>query len=358
MLHHHRRLGHLAAALAPRAAVAGAQQHESASTGVRVDQLLRDLQERKTAALEREDYSTVAQLHATLRCLTPRPSPPQPPPRDAPTDQHTAFLHEHGFTTIQLFEKGEELERLQAAWRRVQEPAVREWEEAKLQGVGIRGHGFANSPLPNNVCFAERGTPVTFRGRLLARRWMDIPAEDFFAEATDPAGDGILLDLIDHPLLVPLLQAYLGQEVQLAGVSPRTYPPNDTAADEVRALHFLPLPLISSYKSEKSLCGAACRRLLHVLAQRRLETRLVHSADGRARPQSVCPFRGHVSGRWLYRKVCRMFGRSMDEDDVGAKLSSLLLPVFTAVVPGSHKLMELPQDIFGSSKLCTQQTPR
>jgi hypothetical protein len=232
MLHHHRRLGHLAAALAPRAAVAGAQQHESASTGVRVDQLLRDLQERKTAALEREDYSTVAQLHATLRCLTPRPSPPQPPPRDAPTDQHTAFLHEHGFTTIQLFEKGEELERLQAAWRRVQEPAVREWEEAKLRGVGIRGHGFANSPLPNNVCFAERGTPVTFRGRLLARRWMDIPAEDFFAEATDPAGDGILLDLIDHPLLVPLLQAYLGQEVQLAGVSPRTYPPNDTAADE------------------------------------------------------------------------------------------------------------------------------
>ena len=59
---------------------------------------------------------------------------------------------------------------------------------------------------------------------------MDIPAEDFFAEATDPAGDGILLDLIDHPLIVPVIREYLGPEAQLAGVSPRTYPPNDTKA--------------------------------------------------------------------------------------------------------------------------------
>lgn len=308
--HHRRRLGHLSAALAPRAAVVG-QQHESASSGIRVDQLLRDLQEQKTAALEREDYSTVAQLHATLRCLTPRPSPPQPPQRDAPTDQHVAFLHEHGFTTIQLFDKGEELERLQAAWRRVQEPAMREWEEAKLQGVGIRGHGFANSPLPNNVCFAERGTPVTFRGRLLARRWMDIPAEDFFAEATEPAGDGILLDLIDHPLLVPMLQAYLGQEVQLAGVSPRTYPPNHTAADENAA------DTEGSYtfwhrdgSKPDSFTQPTDAHDLKVF---------VHfedmSLDGGCTGKSAC-------------------GRKMDEDDVGAEdINPLLLPVSLLLQP-------------------------
>ncbi len=225
-----RRLVAVHIALTPSSA---GQLHHIPSTGTTksVALLLSDLQEQKAAALEREDYSTVTQLHQALRCLTPRSSPPRPPPRGAPTEEHTAFLHEHGFTTIQLFDNDEELDRLKAAWRRVQEPAAREWAEAKLQGVGIRGHGFENSPLPNNLCFAERGTPVTFRGRLLARRWMDIPAEDFFAEAVDPAGDSILLDLIDHPLLVPLLQAYLGPEVQLAGVSPRTYPPNDTAPD-------------------------------------------------------------------------------------------------------------------------------
>ncbi len=229
-----RRLAKLNAALAP-CSVAHEKHDEPPpqvdSTSTHTKVALKELKEQKAAALEREDFARVAQLQETLHCLTPRRSPPQPPPRDAPTEQHVQFVHEHGFTSIQLFEDDEGLVRLQDAWRRVQKPAVHEWEQAKREGVGIRGHGFANSPLPNNLCFAERGTPVTFRGRLLARRWMDIPAEDFFAEAADPAGDGILLDLIDHPLLVPIIQGYLGPEAQLAGVSPRTYPPNLTVAD-------------------------------------------------------------------------------------------------------------------------------
>ena len=60
---------------------------------------------------------------------------------------------------------------------------------------------------------------------------MDIPAEDFFAEAAEPEGDGILLDMIDHPKLLPVVSAYLGDEVQLAGVSPRTYPPQSVTED-------------------------------------------------------------------------------------------------------------------------------
>ena len=191
------------------------------------------IHDRLAAAVATQDFAAAAQLQQALRCLTPAPAPLSPA---AGTDAATvaaqkAFMDEHGFLVVPLY-AGDALARLQASWRRVQEPAVREWAAAKRQGVGIKGHGFANSPLGSTQEFCERGTPVTFRGRLLARRWMDIPAQDFFAESCDAQGDDILLGLVDHPLLVPVLRAYLGDEVQLAGVSPRTYPSHPDDDDE------------------------------------------------------------------------------------------------------------------------------
>jgi hypothetical protein len=136
-----RRLQHLSTVMAAATSAAQAAEHlppqlelEPGGGGL-TPAALTALHDGKAAALAREDYAGAAQFHQTLHCLAARASPPQPPPRDAPAEEHTKFLQDWGFTTIQLF-KGDELARLQAAWRRVQAPAEREWAECKLQGVG------------------------------------------------------------------------------------------------------------------------------------------------------------------------------------------------------------------------------
>ena len=288
-----RRLGVLAAALGSTGAAAEELALEVSESGEISESALETVSAMTERAAEQKDYARAAQLQQLLHCLTPRPTPTCAP--DATVDEQTAFLHEHGFLTIRLFE-GDELARLQASWRNVHGPAKAEWEAAKLAGEGIQGHTFANSPLSGTTEFAEHGTPVTFRGRLLARRWMDIPAEDFFAEAAEPEGDGILLDMIDHPKLLPVVSAYLGDEVQLAGVSPRTYP-----------------------------------------------------------PQSVTEDRGMEAGSYTFwhRDGSKPdgFTRPTDAHDLKVFVNFADIPEdggCTAIVPGSHKLGALPAEIFGS----------
>ena len=55
--------------------------------------------------------------------------------------------------------------------------------------------------------------------------WYDIPLEELFAETVE--GDPVMLDIIDPPRLVPVLEQVIGPEVQLVGIQPRTVPPEE-----------------------------------------------------------------------------------------------------------------------------------
>ena len=95
----------------------------------------------------------------------------------------------------------------------MQQPLKQRWEVAKAEGEGVNGHQFANGP-----------ELMVKHGLSPPRLFVDIPVEEFFSEASQDDGDDVLLDLIDPPKLTPLLESYLGTDVRLCGVQPRTYP--------------------------------------------------------------------------------------------------------------------------------------
>ena len=233
---HNRRLACVASAITAGAAAglpsrgpAAGPREGFGSCWAPLAQQLAKLRAAKAAAVACEDFDEAAQLAQALAVLTPRPRL-QEPGAHATTEEQVGFLREHGFLSMKLFQ-GEQLARLTQAWRRVADPAKAEWEELKARhgGGGERGPTYENSPLSSTAEFAPRGTPFTFRGRVLTRRWLDIPAEDMFAEALMSDGDDILLDLIDHPRMTEVVRGYLGDGAQLAGVSPRIYPKDPCA---------------------------------------------------------------------------------------------------------------------------------
>ena len=57
------------------------------------------------------------------------------------------------------------------------------------------------------------------------RLFFDIPVDDFFQEGLQPGGDPVLLELVDPPKLMAVLDKIIGPDLALAGVQPRTVPP-------------------------------------------------------------------------------------------------------------------------------------
>lgn len=130
------------------------------------------------------------------------------------------FFLENGFVCVrQLFDPATLL-RIQQAWDRAQAPARALWEESKSLGTGARGLSFENQ--------AEISSDPRFRNLPHGRLYFDIPVEDyFFAEALQPGGDPVLLDMIDPPKLLGILQKIIGEDVVCVGVQPRTVPPEN-----------------------------------------------------------------------------------------------------------------------------------
>ena len=119
----------------------------------------------------------------------------------------------------QLFDP-ESLARIQAAWHRAQAPTRALWEDAKSLSEGAEGIYFANQ--------AEVSRDPRFRNFPHGRLFFDIPVEEyFFAEALTPGGDPILLDMIDPPKLMAVLERIIGDDVIMVGMQPRTVPPED-----------------------------------------------------------------------------------------------------------------------------------
>ena len=209
-----RRLQHHAAALLAPSGAAASSFAAPLPLPITADGVpaacLSELAERKMAAAAAEDYREAANLKQMIDVLTPRAAPPSLPP-DASAEERTEFLRTYGYVMVECF-AGEHLRRLQEAWRRAQAPVVAAWNAAKAEGEGIAGHGFANAEALREKY-----------GITPHRLFVDIPVESFFAEALQPAGDPVLLDLVDPPQLVPVLEAYLGADVKLCGVQPRTY---------------------------------------------------------------------------------------------------------------------------------------
>lgn len=210
----HRRLNGVATALAVAHSATGAEELlplPLTQEGAIPPESLAMLQRHKLAAAEAEDYREAAVLRQLQRSFTPRTAAPALPPCANDADR-LSFMREHGYCVIHNCFEGAQLERLCAAWQRVQRPVKTRWMAAKAEGQGVDGHGFLNAAaLMEKYGFAPH------------RLFVDIPVETFFSEALAPEGDDVLLDLIDPPKLTPLLVDYLGASVRLCGVQPRTY---------------------------------------------------------------------------------------------------------------------------------------
>jgi hypothetical protein len=198
---------------------------------------LADLRRRQLLAAEAEDYHAAAALKQLARTLGSRSRPPPRLPAGASAQERARYMFEHGFLVIEDAFSGDQLRRLQAAWKRVQQPLVTRWRLAKAAGVGSDGrHHFANgeelmqrfgiNPTRLFIDVPIKGVPPGHVVAPLVDGATGKPVPEvrtFFSEAMEPDGDPVLLDLIDPPALVPVLRAYLGEGVKLCGVQPRTY---------------------------------------------------------------------------------------------------------------------------------------
>ena len=142
------------------------------------------LKKRELAAARECKYRLAAQLYATWNCL--RPKPPMTIEEASPTDveqQHMFFL-ENGFCVVPDVLSGDALQQAQSAWLRAQDQTQREWEAAKQGGSGRAA---------DNLRFANRNVYRTF---------FDIPK---LLEVDD-----VFVDIVDSPVLVPLLSRVAG----------------------------------------------------------------------------------------------------------------------------------------------------
>ena len=127
---------------------------------------------------------------------------------DTPEECLNFFLRE-GFVCVRELFPPDALRGMQAQWRRAQAPIRALWEEAKLTAGNFIGEDFTPEPRFAHIP----------HGRL----WFDLPLPTLFGDADD--GPGEMLDVIDPPRLVPVLEEIVGPDVQLVGIQPRTVPP-------------------------------------------------------------------------------------------------------------------------------------
>jgi hypothetical protein len=229
------------------------------------------------------NFRAAAALSDLLAVVEPKPllSVDECAPSDP--DDAARFFLENGFVCIRELFPPQELCRVQAAWRRAQEPARGMWEAAKAMGVGTKGLYYENQeelaklhPLP------------------MGRLFFDIPVEQhFFAEAEAEDGDPILLDLIDPPKLVEVLHRIIGPDVVLCGMQPRTVPPEE----EGGYTSWVSLAMNCSRPARNS-CAANIRRWLATGTASRLSRRR-RLGVGADRPRYRQP---HCQGFHLHQR--------------------------------------------------------
>ena len=157
------------------------------------------------AAVGAQDFRLASSLQDLLHVAEPKP----PLTLDAccpeSPDECLAFFLREGFVCVRNLFDSQQMKRMQAHWRRAQAPTQTLWDEAKLVAGNFIGEDF--KPQPRFAHFPH--------GRL----WFDLPLQDFFG-AGDP-----MLDLIDPPRLLSVLEKVVGSDVRLLTVQPRTVPP-------------------------------------------------------------------------------------------------------------------------------------
>ena len=174
------------------------------------------------SAASNGNFRAAAALQELLFVVKPKPLLSAADCAPSDTDEAAAFFIENGFVCIRQLFSALDLERIQAAWRRAQEPARAMWAQAKSMGRGASGLYWEN----------QQEIGAALPGFAHGRLFFDIPVKpsnlgesSFFAEAERDDGDPILLDLIDPPKLVAVLHRIIGEDVVLCGVQPRTVPP-------------------------------------------------------------------------------------------------------------------------------------
>jgi hypothetical protein len=192
-----------------------AEAAESSLLPLRVDTQLRALPEELqrvhaaiTAASEAQDFRQAAALQDLLHVVEAKPALSVDDCCPSPEDALEFFLRE-GFVCVRNVLNADQLQRLQAQWRQAQEPIRALWDEAKLIAGNFIGEDFQPE---------ERFAHIP-HGRL----WFDMPLPQLFQEAA--GGDPVMLDIIDPPRLVQILEQIIGPDVRLVGIQPRTVPP-------------------------------------------------------------------------------------------------------------------------------------
>ena len=209
--------------------------------GVAPDALDR-IEQRKRAAIEAEDYRAAAECHDLLTVLQPVTvgseltlADASPPTLEGQRD----FFRQFGFVVLRKVFAGDNLDRLVAAWRRVQRPAGPIWrEQLRIQEQEAAEFDKTQRPDETAAEFYRRRS-VAGKDRKIGRNFFDIAKDDLFAGLRDelragahdsPPLGATLLDLLDPPRLVALLKALLGNELHMFAIQARTYPASSPAS--------------------------------------------------------------------------------------------------------------------------------
>jgi hypothetical protein len=209
--------------------------------GLAPDVLAR-IEQRKRTAVEAEDFRAAAECHDLLTVLQPVTIGSELTLADAspPTlEGQRAFFRKFGFVVLPKVFAGEALDRLVAAWRRVQRPAGPIWrEKLRLQEKEAIEFDHTQRPDESAAEFYRRRSAAG-KDRKIGRNYYDLTMDELFAGLREelraaaaskaPPGavlhEGMaLLDLLDPPRLVAVLKALLGDELHMFAIQPRTYP--------------------------------------------------------------------------------------------------------------------------------------
>ena len=199
-----------AAGVAPLRLEAGVEPHRVAEAELaRLDAVI-------AKAVAEQDYLLAAEVHALRQAMDPAAAAaPAPLPGqedgvgEAAVAAQLAFFAQHGYVRLPNCLQGEQLSRVQAAWRRAQAPVRAEWESQRQQ----------QDPL-------DSGTWQFF-----------MPETDLFREIAEPAGDPVMLELLDCPPVMALVEQIIGPTARFRGIQALTKVPAPQAKHPERAWH-------------------------------------------------------------------------------------------------------------------------
>jgi hypothetical protein len=186
------------------------------------------------------DFRRAAALQDLLFVASPKPALTVDDCAPAGAEAAASFFVQNGFVCVRELFPPPLLKRIQSAWRRAQAKARTTWEEAKAMGHGGNAIFFENQQ-EIDAALAARRTDWTDAGSLAmlqsapdralphGRLFFDIPVEDLFAEALTEGANAALLDVIDPPKLMDVLEHIVGDDALLSGVQARTVPPENEA---------------------------------------------------------------------------------------------------------------------------------